>query len=242
MKRKVGGGNVRDSVIHRLLFRTNGLPFLVSIVFLISPILALSALFPTAGDSEDARPYECEGVFSSWQCCRSESGGAPGLKAKLFHKSAMASKDSWSSELSTRDKNKGTCTSMQECTQCSAANVKVLRRSTATKNERYSDNAKQGISWATEASLGITDTQSLVFKVDDVGQRYISADQHRTNAIITYQPGKPKLLRPKKELLEALKEKGVTLQQQPMRRQHQKELQDFARNNDIDVVVTDVNE
>jgi hypothetical protein len=40
--------------------------------------------------------------------------------------------------------------------------------------------------------LGIADTQSLVFKADDVGPWYLSADQQRIQAI-TDRPGKPKL-------------------------------------------------
>ena len=81
--------------------------------------------------------------------------------------------------------------------------------------------------------LGIADTQSLVFKADDVGPWYLSADQQRTQRH-NRPTGKTKVVeRSKKELLEALKEKGVTLQQQ--HGYTKKELQDFARNNCIEV-------
>jgi hypothetical protein len=83
-------------------------------------------------------------------------------------------------------------------------------------------------------SLRVADTQSLVFQVDDVGPWYLSDHQQRIQRH-DRPTGKTKVVeRSKKVLLEALKDKGVTLQQQ--RGYTKKELQDFARNNGIDVV------
>jgi hypothetical protein len=81
--------------------------------------------------------------------------------------------------------------------------------------------------------LVIADTQSLLFKVDNVGPCYLSADQQRTQRH-NRPTGKTKVVEwSKKELLKALKEKGVTLQQQ--QGYTEKELQDFEGNNCIEV-------
>ncbi len=79
--------------------------------------------------------------------------------------------------------------------------------------------------------LGVADTQSLIFTVDDSGSWYLTPDQ-RAIQRHNRPTGKTKHVeRSKKLLLEALKDKGVTLQQQ--RGYAKKELQDFARNNCI---------
>lgn len=81
--------------------------------------------------------------------------------------------------------------------------------------------------------LGVADTQSMVFRVDDAGPWYLTLEQQ---AIQRHNrpTGKTKRVeKSKKLLLEALQEKGVTLQQQ--RGYTKKDLQDFARNNDIEL-------
>jgi hypothetical protein len=81
--------------------------------------------------------------------------------------------------------------------------------------------------------LGVADTQSLIFTVDDSGPWYLTPDQ-RAIQRHNRPTGKTKLVeRSKKLLLEALKDKRVTLQQQ--RGYTKKELQDFARNTCIEL-------
>ncbi|KAI2492111.1 hypothetical protein MHU86_22447 [Fragilaria crotonensis] len=82
-------------------------------------------------------------------------------------------------------------------------------------------------------SLTVGDTQSLIFKDSDTGPWYLNDDQREiqrrdrpTGKIRTVE-------RSKKQLLEALKEKGVALQQQ--RGFTKKELQVFATNNNIEL-------
>jgi hypothetical protein len=81
--------------------------------------------------------------------------------------------------------------------------------------------------------LHVADTQSMVFTAGDTGPWYLSPDQQALQRH-DRPTGKSKLVeRSKKQLLEALKERGVTLQQQ--RGYTKKELQDFARNNQIEL-------
>ena len=81
--------------------------------------------------------------------------------------------------------------------------------------------------------LCVADIQSMTFAAEDQGPWYLPQEQQ---AIQRHDrpTGKIKLVeRSKKQLLEALNAKGVTLQQQ--RGYSKKELQDFARNNQIEL-------
>jgi hypothetical protein len=81
--------------------------------------------------------------------------------------------------------------------------------------------------------LGVADTQSMVFRADDAGPWYLTLEQ-RAIQRHNRPTGKTKRVeKSKKLLLEALQEKGVTLQQQ--RGYTKKDLQDFARNNGIEL-------
>ncbi|KAI2509788.1 hypothetical protein MHU86_4641 [Fragilaria crotonensis] len=81
--------------------------------------------------------------------------------------------------------------------------------------------------------LGVADTQCLIFKASDSGPWYLTPDQREAQRHDRLT-GKVKVVeRSKKVLLDALNEKGVTLQQQ--RGYTKKELQDFARNNNIEL-------
>ena len=81
--------------------------------------------------------------------------------------------------------------------------------------------------------LHVTDTQSMIFLANDSGPWYLTPDQ-RAFQQHDRPTGKTKLVeRSKKQLLETLKEQGVMLQQQ--RGYTKKELQDFARNNQIEL-------
>ncbi len=81
--------------------------------------------------------------------------------------------------------------------------------------------------------LHVTDTQSMIFLANDSGPWYLTPDQWALQQH-NRPTGKAKLVeRSKKQLLETLKERGVMLQQQ--RGYTKKELQDFARNNQIEL-------
>ncbi|KAI2503269.1 hypothetical protein MHU86_11206 [Fragilaria crotonensis] len=81
--------------------------------------------------------------------------------------------------------------------------------------------------------LRVGDVQSLIFKDTDSGPWYLAPEQkelHRHDR----QTGRSKLVeKSKKELLRCLSDKGVTLSQQ--RGYTRKELQEFARNNGIEL-------
>ncbi len=62
-------------------------------------------------------------------------------------------------------------------------------------------------------SLGVADTQSLVFQAADVGPWYLSEHQQRIQRHDRPTGRTNVVERSKKMLLEALKDKGVTLQQ-----------------------------
>jgi hypothetical protein len=80
--------------------------------------------------------------------------------------------------------------------------------------------------------LGVADTQSLIFTVDDLGPWYLTPDQQAIQRH-NWPTGKTNHVEwSKKLILEALIDKGVTLQQQ--QGFTKKELQDFARNNCIE--------
>ena len=81
--------------------------------------------------------------------------------------------------------------------------------------------------------LRVADSQSMVFRADDIGPWYLSPTQQALQRH-DRPTGKTKSVeKSKKELLDALKERGVVLQQQ--RGYTKKELQDFARHNGIDL-------
>ena len=81
--------------------------------------------------------------------------------------------------------------------------------------------------------LSVADTQSMVFGVDDSGPWYLTPEQ-RAAQRHNRPTGKTKLVeRSKKLLLEALREKGLMLQQQ--RGYTKKELQEFVRNNCVEL-------
>ena len=81
--------------------------------------------------------------------------------------------------------------------------------------------------------LRVADTQSMIFLTDDSGPWYLTPDQ-RALQRHDRSTGKTKHVeRSNKQLLEALKDRGVMIQQQ--RGYTKKELQDFARNNQIDL-------
>ena len=74
--------------------------------------------------------------------------------------------------------------------------------------------AKEGFLGPNSPSLGIADTQVLIFKASDSGPWYLTPDQREIQRH-DRPTGKVKIVeRSKKALVEALKEKGVTLQQQ----------------------------
>ena len=82
-------------------------------------------------------------------------------------------------------------------------------------------------------SLTVADTQSLIFKDSDTGPWYLDDDQREIQRH-DRPTGKIKTVeKSKKQLLEALKAKGVALQQQ--RGFTKKELQVFATNNNIEL-------
>jgi len=82
--------------------------------------------------------------------------------------------------------------------------------------------------------LGVGDTQSLVFQGADIGPWYLSEHQQQIQRH-DRPTGRTKVVeRSKKMLLEALNNKGVTLQ--PQRGYTKKEIQDFARNNGIELI------
>ena len=81
--------------------------------------------------------------------------------------------------------------------------------------------------------LSVADTQSMVFRVEDSGPWYLTPEQREAQRH-NRATGKTKLVeRSKKLLLEALREKGLMLQQQ--RGYTKKELQEFARNNRVEL-------
>jgi len=74
--------------------------------------------------------------------------------------------------------------------------------------------AKEGFLGPNSPLLGIADTQVLIFKASDSGPWYLTPDQREIQRH-DRPTGKVKIVeRSKKALVEALKEKGVTLQQQ----------------------------
>jgi hypothetical protein len=81
--------------------------------------------------------------------------------------------------------------------------------------------------------LRVGDTQSMIFIADDSGPWYLTPEQQSSQRH-DRSTGKTKLVeRSKKQLLEALNERGVMLQRQ--RGYTKKELQDFARINQIEL-------
>ncbi|KAI2504914.1 hypothetical protein MHU86_9523 [Fragilaria crotonensis] len=82
-------------------------------------------------------------------------------------------------------------------------------------------------------TLGIGDTQSMVFNTDDCGPWYLTPEQRdlQRHDRIMGKRSKP-IEKTKKTLLEELNEKGVTLQQK--RGYTKAELQELARNNSIE--------
>lgn len=81
--------------------------------------------------------------------------------------------------------------------------------------------------------LRIGDTQSMIFKPEDIGPWYLSPEE-RERQRHDRATGKRKLVeRSKKMLIDALTAAGVTLQQQ--RNHTKKELQEFATKNSVDL-------
>ena len=117
-----------------------------------------------------------------------------------------------------------------------ALSAQQMSKSLGGAQPRMSDTTiitEEGFPGPHLPSLRVADTQSLVFQID-VGPWYLSEHQQRIQRH-DRPTGKTKVVeRSKKVLLEALKDKGATLQQQ--RGYTKKELQDFARNNGIKVV------
>jgi hypothetical protein len=103
-----------------------------------------------------------------------------------------------------------------------------------TKNERHDNTGRRRFSRSTLTYAACRDTQSLTYTVDDTGRPWYLTPEQREIQRHNRPTGKSKNFeRSKKLLLEALKDKGVTLQQQ--RGYTEKELQDFARNNSIEL-------
>ncbi|KAI2503418.1 hypothetical protein MHU86_11047 [Fragilaria crotonensis] len=81
-------------------------------------------------------------------------------------------------------------------------------------------------------TLGIGDTQSMVFNTDDCGPWYLTPEQRDLQRHDRIMGKEASQLKTKKTLLEELNEKGVTLQQK--RGYTKAELQELARNNSIE--------
>jgi hypothetical protein len=81
--------------------------------------------------------------------------------------------------------------------------------------------------------LRVGDTQSLIFKDNDSGPFYLSPEQRELQRHDRPTGKHKRVERSKKLLIESLKEAGVLLQQQ--RSYTKKELQEFARSNNVDL-------
>ena len=81
--------------------------------------------------------------------------------------------------------------------------------------------------------LNVGDTQSLVFKPDDIGPWYISREQREAQRYDRPTGQSRRVERSKKLLIKALSEAGVELPEQ--RSYTRKELQTFAKRHDVDI-------
>ena len=111
-----------------------------------------------------------------------------------------------------------------------------MRKFFGGKQPRMRDTtilAEEGFLGPHSPMLGVADTQSMVFTVDDTGPWYLTPDQQAIQRHSRPTGKFKRVERSKKLLLEALRDKGVTLQQQ--RGYTKVELQDIARNNGIDL-------
>ena len=81
--------------------------------------------------------------------------------------------------------------------------------------------------------LKVGDTQSLIFKAEDNGPWYLSSQEQERQRHSRPTGKRKRIERSKKMLVDALVAAGIILQQQ--RNHTKKELQDFARNNGVDL-------
>ena len=81
--------------------------------------------------------------------------------------------------------------------------------------------------------LKVGDTQSLIFKAEDNGPWYLSSQEQERQRHSRPTGKRKRIKRSKKMLVDALVAAGIILQQQ--RNHTKKELQDFARNNGVDL-------